>query len=337
MQEQNSNNNQALVDQGKDASNNTPKFEYSVNKKSFTILVALVLVAFFAFVSYNLWNFGTVKIGNYYINAWQPAVNNEPYFHFGKSDRVNAIESLFENENKTEGNEDIVSERIGRDENPTYNTGQWLSRREINQIVDLNFPHGWIFNDMNAFQNRLRRYCNEFDLDQSASNCIEDPTQEEYNKDSDGVVWGYFEVVGFCDKFGDLLPEKIPCVGFKDLGLITFVRLKDLLLPEVKLSRDTECAPADLRNREPAQTFNITASNQSRFGLVQRSKTFCLYESYGSSGNLPSHLDYYIPLSANNEVLKYLLHIQFSYIEQSEEALQELEKFENMIRTAVIK
>jgi len=90
MQESAPNIGQVLDSQNTNSSDSVPKFKYLVNKKYFLILFVVLLASFIAYLSYSLWNFGTVKIGNYYINAWQPAANNEAYFHIGKSDRDKA-------------------------------------------------------------------------------------------------------------------------------------------------------------------------------------------------------------------------------------------------------
>jgi len=320
-----------------------PKHHFCL--KRLVALFFTVLIFFVAYISYNLWNFGTVRIGSYYINAWQPVSSNEPYFHLGKNRRDVALNTLLSDTNYYSEDSDsikrnqnkLISEVNDKKLHNSENSEEEQNKRVlgVDEFFDVIWPKGWIVEkhlNRTEFQNRNLRVCNSTFWEINELDCVKG-TDEEYYQDYDGIVAGEVEILGFCDRFANELNPGPFCTY---VNLDDFIKLKDILLPVVVWPEGTSCTPSDMRNTEIAQVINIAELT----GIYQKSKKYCHYESYGTSGNEPTIIDYYCPFGfGDKEYIETgkLLHIRFYYYKGSDEAVKEYSNFKQMLSTLSIK
>ncbi len=291
---------------------------------SIGVIIIILILAVFAVFGYHLWNFGTVKLGPYYVNAWQGNTTDEPYFHFGKSDRESAQKQFIA--------ESPVPTRVVSNINtgliliPTPNTKSSKSSEKYPQIK-LKTPEGWVINkDSSGREIQLKNRDNKYCVAGADNNreCETAPTDQEVVKDLDGITNGVMLWYNFCEHFESAF-ESInqDCEKF---DLTKFQAYKDVLLPSFTWPETPECLPTLMANKSIAELTSVGKYN----GLKQKANILCLYEALGS-GSLPTMWSYYIPVK--NESKYNLLYIQFNYIESSPEAKEAKTKFDEMLKT----
>jgi hypothetical protein len=292
----------------------------------------LALAAFLFFViavsAYNLWYFGTTKVGPYHINAWQPKDTGEPYFNFGKSSREDALKQLLgelpkDTTEQSSPTNDGQKENVVLDAPRTYPT------------IDFKTPDNWIVTTApngNGFDFESRRqvFCSATPTESlGGPTCKDFTTQDAYDADIDGIVSGHIGFGDVCDSFGS--KSWLFCDSLKVYDLKEFIAYKDVLLTSFKWPKTPPCEPTDISNKGVAEVVKIAGF----MGFRQKIDTLCLYENYGGSSSLPTTLYYYVPVGGKSGT--NLMVARVRYAESSSEALRELDKFEQMLNTMVVK